>query len=143
MASGNYDIFVEQGTTFTLYMNYKNTGGTAINLSGYTAEMQVRRSAEGTKRLLQVDGNGVTGGGSTGEWTPGTTFQGVLGTGGISVNTGTGSGVLTGGIYINVNATTTANLPMGNHVYDLQLVQGATVDRILQGRFVVDREVTR
>lgn len=143
MASGNYDIFVEQGTTFTLYLNYKNTGGSSINLSGYTAEMQVRRSTESSKRLLQVDGHGVTGGGSTGEWTPGNTFQGILGTGGISVNSGTGPGVLTGGIYINVDAPTTTNIPTGNHVYDLQLVQGATVDRILQGRFVVDREVTR
>ena len=43
MAAGNYDIFVEQGTTFTLYLNYKNTGGSSINLSGYTGEMQVRR----------------------------------------------------------------------------------------------------
>ena len=143
MAAGNYDIFVEQGTTFTLYLNYKNTGGSSIDLSGYTGEMQVRRSAESTKLLLQVTGIGVTGGGSTGEWTPGNTFQGVLGTGGISVNTGTGPGVLTGGIFVNVDATTTANLPVGNHAYDLQLVQGATVDRILQGRFVVDREVTR
>ena len=143
MAAGNYDIFVEQGTKFTLYMNYKNSGGTSIDLEGYTAEMQVRRSAENTKTILQVDGYGVTGGGSTGEWTSGNTFQGVVGTGGINVNTGTGPGVLTGGIYVNVDAVTTTNIPTGNHVYDLQLVQGATVDRILQGRFVVDREVTR
>lgn len=143
MASGNYDIFVEQGTSFTLYMNYKNTGGSSINLTGYTAEMQVRRSTEATKKILQVTNYGVTGGGSTGEWTQGNTFSGAFGTGGISVNSGTGPGVLTGGIYINVDATTTANIPVGNHAYDLQLVQGATVDRILQGRFVVDREVTR
>ena len=45
MAAGNYDIFVEQGTTFTLYLNYKNTGGSSINLSGYTGEMQVRRQS--------------------------------------------------------------------------------------------------
>jgi len=143
MAAGNYDIFVEQGTTFTLFLNYKNTSGSAIDLDGFTGEMQVRRSAESTKLLLQVDGIGVTGGGSTGEWTPGNTFEGIGGTGGVSINSGTGPGVLTGGIYVNVDAATTANLPVGNHAYDLQLVQGATVDRILQGRFVVDREVTR
>ena len=33
--------------------------------------------------------------------------------------------------------------PVGKFVYDLELVQGATVDRILQGNFTVDAEVTR
>ena len=154
MPAGNYDINAEQGTTFTLYMNYQNNSGSSINLASYTnGRMQVRRSDTTDKIILSLDKKGVTGGGSTGEFGvifggTGATFDGVKGTGGIELNTGTAGGsstasLVTGGIYIDIDATTMSNVPVGRFVYDIELVQGATVDRILQGNFNVDSEVTR
>ena len=154
MPAGNYNINAEQGTTFTLYMNYQDSSGNAINLASYSnGRMQVRRSENTDKLILSLDKDGVTGGGSTGELGvifggTGATFDGTTGTGGIELNTGTAGGsstaaLVTGGIYIDIDATTMTNIPVGRFLYDIELVQGATVDRILQGNFNVDGEVTR
>jgi len=154
MPAGRFDINAEQGTTFILYSNYQDSTGNAINLAAYTnGRMQVRRANESQKLILSLDKNGVTGGGTTGEFGvifggTGATHDGVKGTGGIELNTGTAGGsstaaLVTGGIFIDIDATTMSNVPVGKFVYDLELVQGATVDRILQGNFTVDAEVTR
>ena len=154
MPAGNYDINAEQGTTFTLYMNYQDSSSNAINLASYTnGRMQVRRSQSTDKLVLSMDKNGVTGGGSTGEFGvifggTGATFDGTKGTGGIELNTGTAGGsstaaLVTGGIYIDIDATTMKNVPVGRFLYDIELVRGATVDRILQGNFNVSGEITR
>ena len=129
MAAGEYDIVSEQGTSFKLSLTYKDSTDSVIDLASYTGNMQVRRS--------------VTGGGSSAEFTTGTT-QGQTGTGGIMLNTSsTGGTGTTGGIYIQIDASTLSNVPAGNHVYDLEIVSGSSVDRLLQGRFEVTAEVTR
>ena len=152
MAAGEYDIFAEQGTTYTLSLTYKDSTDSAIDLDSYSGRMQVRRSINDTQAVLFLTGvtghagtepGSLTGGGSTGEFTTGTT-QGQTGTGGIMLNTSSaGAYNSTGGIYISIDSTTMANVPAGNHVYDLELVAGSTVDRILKGRFEVNAEVTR
>ena len=74
----------------------------------------------------------------------GATHDGVEGVGGIELNTGTaGSSTaaqVTGGIFIDIDATTMSNVPVGKFVYDLELVQGATVDRILQETLLLMRK---
>ncbi len=154
MPAGEYDISAEQGTTFTLSLNYQNSSNISIDLEGYTGSMQVRRSVSDNQALLFLSGptgssvapgirGSLTGGGSSGEFTTGTT-QGQTGTGGIMLNTSsTGAVGHTGGIYISIDSATMTNLPSGNHVYDIELISGATVTRILQGKFEVTAEVTR
>lgn len=154
MPAGNYDIKAEQGTTFVLHMNFQDSDGNAVNLGAYTTgQMQVRRSKDTDKKILFLDDSGVTGGGSTGEFgvifgTTGATFDGVFGTGSVKLNTSSGGGdsassQMTGGILIKIDAETMSNVPEGRFVYDLELVKGSDVDRILQGNFDVDGEVTR
>ena len=142
MPSGNYDIHAEQGATFRLYMLYKDSNGDPIDLSSCNAEMQVRRSKNSSDLLLHMYNEGVTGGGSTGSWVAGSSFEGIAGVGGITLNNSSTASV-TGGIYITIDPTTTSNLPVGQFFYDLELIQGSVTDRILQGRFNVDGEVTR
>ena len=151
MAAGEYDIFAEQGASFNLSLTYKDSTSTVIDLESYTGQMQVRRSVSDTQALLflvgptgsSVNTGSLTGGGSTGEFTTGST-AGQTGTGGIQLNTSsTGGTGHTGGIYISMDYATMANIPSGNHVYDIELVAGTTVDRILKGRFEVSAEVTR
>lgn len=154
MPAGEYDIYSEQGTTFTLALTYQDSSNNAIDLAGYTGSMQVRRSVSDTQAVLFLIGptgshvapgirGSLTGGGSTGEFTTGTT-QGQTGTGGIMLNaSSTGGTGHTGGIYISIDSATMANVPSGNHVYDIELHAGTSVDRILQGKFEVSAEVTR
>ena len=142
MPAGDYDIYAEQGATFRLFMRYRDENNNPINLNATDANLQVRRTKTANTILLSVSESGVTGGGATGSWVSGASFEGIPGTGGISLNMGE-TGSLTGGIMITVDATTMTFIPSGNHFYDLKLIQGATVDRVLQGRFSVDAEVTR
>lgn len=48
-----------------------------------------------------------------------------------------------GTIVLSVAATVTRTLEPGSYVYDLELVSGNVVTRLLQGGFVVNAEVTR
>lgn len=151
--AGTHDIFVEQGSTFTLHMNYQNNDGTGLTLDAYTAQMQVRRSAEDPQMLLWVSGTtasyvtgnphsgSVTGGGNTGEFSTG---SGVSGTGNITLDVNvSGATGSTGGILVTIDADTMANVPAGRHVYDIELYKGNTTNKLLKGRFEVEAEVTR
>jgi hypothetical protein len=151
--AGTHDIFVEQGGSFTLHMNYQNNDGTGLTLDAYTAQMQVRRSAEDPQMLLWVSGTtasyttgnphsgSVTGGGDTGEFSTG---SGVSGTGNITLDvTVSGATGSTGGILVTIDADTMANVPAGRHVYDIELYKGNTTNKLLKGRFEVEAEVTR
>jgi len=146
MKSGNYDISVDQGSTFIFHLTYQDSAGTAIDLSSYSASMQVRRSTIDTDLLLDIsDTAGVTGGGSTGEYASGGSlahpYSGMTLNG--STIGGTNAAGTTGGIYILIDADTMKNVPAGKHVYDLELTTGTDVNKILKGRFEVEGEVTR
>ena len=150
MPAARHDLDVDRGATFKLFLEYQTAGTTGINLSGHTADMQVRRSTKTSKIILHLQGNtaerGLTGGGSTGEYVVGATYDGTAGTGGIYLNAssaGVTSGT-TGGIYIQADSTTMKNVPEGQHFYDLEVTDSSgTVTRILEGRFRVSPDVTR
>jgi len=147
MPAGVYNIRAEQGANVSLHLQYSDAADLAIDMSQYTARMQVKRSPEKEKSVLFLTNTGVTGGGtaSSGEFdTSGT--GGVAGSGGLSLNTSkTGGTGHTGGILIEIDPTTMANCPNGNHFYDIEIINSETdaVTRLIQGRFSVDREVTR
>lgn len=115
MPAGLYNITAEQGATFTRTITWNNSAGSPINLSGYTARMQVRSDYGSASPILTLttENSGITLGGA-------------LGT-----------------IILSASATTTAALVAGNYVYDLELVNGSVVTRLLQGGFVINAEVTR
>lgn len=138
--AATYTITHDKGTTFKFYALYKNSDGSVVDLSSQSARMQVRRSPDDTKLVLNITGSGVTGG-STGEFVLGT---GVSGTGGITLNGSTvGAEGTTGGIYVEFDAETSANLPTGRMFYDLELVNGEEVTRLIQGRFEATENITR
>ena len=153
MPAGKYNIIADQGSTFVFYVEYQTDGGTGQALHGYTAEMQVRRSAIDTGLVLQIAGGvsgnnlGITNGGNTGEWVVGATYAGTPGaaSSGITLNGSTvGVDGTSGGIYITVDHQSMSYVPAGRHFYDLELyAPDGTRERILQGRFEVAQEVTR
>ena len=111
---GLYDIVCPQGATFDRTFTY-SVGGTAVNLTGYTAALQVRSGYDAGTAL-------------------------------ISLSTG-GSGIVLGGtagtIAVTIAASTTAAVDAGSYAYDLELYQGSTVTRLLQGAFTISGGVTR
>jgi len=149
----DYDIILYQGQSLTLDLSYKNDAGAAINITGSnnTARMQVRRSPLVDRLLLDIssspvgntvgDANGVTGGGTTGDFLGTATEPGRTGTGGITLNhSGT-----TGNVRIHIDYVTTANVPAGRHFYDIDIFNESdnTMLRAFTGTFEVRRETTR
>jgi hypothetical protein len=103
-----YDITADQGATYSVVITYKNSNGTPINLTNYTARMQLRASYASVAAALTL-----------------TTENGRIALGGAL-----------GTITLNVAAATMETLEAKTYVYDLELVDGSTVIRLLQGLFV-------
>jgi hypothetical protein len=108
-----YNITAYQGASYDLNMTWA-IGGTAVNLTGYTAAMQVKENASSTASVLSLtNGSGITLGGTAGT------------------------------IGISVSATTMGSATPGNYVYDLELNSGGQVTRLIQGGFAIQAEVTK
>ena len=117
-----YDITIDQGATYALNVAYKDSSGTAIPLTGYSARMMVRTVVNASTTLLSL----TSSAGGTGNTT------------GLSITAATGL------IDIVISSTDTAGLPRGNAVYDLEIVApSGVVTRLLEGAVLVDPEVTR
>jgi hypothetical protein len=115
MAATTYDLLIEQGATFSQVITYKEAG-VAVNLTGYTARMQVRASLESASALVEL-----------------TTANSRIALGGTA-----------GTITLSIAAADTAALTSGRGVYDLELVSGSgIVTRLLQGVATISRNVTR
>jgi len=115
MTAGIYDITIEQGATFTLSATWKDSAGTPVNITDYSARMQVRPNYESEEILVSLVSPADI------------TLGGALGT-----------------ILATISATATQSLAIQEGVYDLELESaGGVVTRLLQGRATISREVTR
>lgn len=115
MAAGQYDITCEQGATFTRTLQWLDENEAPVDLTGYTARMHVRKTVKSATTLVEL-----TTANSRIVLTP-----------------------LTGTLDLILTATETAALA-DSGVYDLELVSpGGVVQRILEGKFTLSREVTR
>ena len=113
--AGFYDIVADQGATFQRVLTWKDAQGSPINLTTYTARMQVRKSVSAGEALVSLTtSNGYI------------TLGGALGT-----------------ITLNCPASELA-FDAGDWVYDLEVESAAgVVTRIVMGRFLMRGEVTR
>lgn len=110
---GQYDFVILQGATFSSVFTVKTGAGVAWNLTGWTARMTIKDSKGGTTLLsLTTSNSRITLGGSAGTVT------------------------------LTITAADTAALTWTRGVYDLELVNGSTVYRILEGVITVNEEVT-
>jgi len=114
---GYLDLSMYQGASWDYSLTW-TTGGTAVNLTGYSARMQIRESYDSTSLVMSLtSGTGITLGGTAGT------------------------------ILLAAAATATAGIdatPNKQYVYDLELVSGSgTVTRLVEGNVLVYPEVTR
>ena len=121
-SAGIHNLLCDQGATFrkTLTM-FASDGTTAIDLTGFTARMKIKDEVGVTliKSLTSSSGGGLTIGGSAGTPT-------------------------NGEIDVLISATDTASFsaPL-DAVYDLEIQNNSgIVDRVLQGKFIINPEVT-
>lgn len=125
MSAGKYNITIEQGATYTVEIQYKDSNSSPIDLTGYSGRMQIRPSIGSPTAYLclssslQADGTGLNFSGSSGINPP-------------------ASGTI--GIYIS--AVSSSALTFDEGVYDLEIASGSFVARLLQGNVKLSKEVT-
>lgn len=113
--AATYGLTADQGATFNQVITWFDETDTPVDLSGYSARMQLRLKVNSAVVLeLTTDNGRITLGGS--------------------------SGVIT----ISVSASDMESLSPGTYSYDLEFVSpSGDVNRLLMGNFVVRSEVTK
>lgn len=114
-SSNKHDLVIERGATFTEVFAWRDKLGFPIDLTGYTAAMQIRRAADWS---LVMDVGAIPGA---------VVIEPVAGT-----------------VTLTIPDENTASLPYGEAlVWDIKLTSSTSeATRLLKGSVLVDREVT-
>ena len=116
MTAGKYDITVEQGTTYSKIITLTDEStDVLIDLTGYTAKLQVRKdvNSELLFEMSTTDGRIVIE-------TP-----------------------VNGEVKLLIPATDTINMVFEDSIYNLELYGDGEVVRLLEGRFIISKGVIR
>jgi hypothetical protein len=125
MPAGRYNLLIEQGATFEVELQYKDSNGVVVDLTGYSGRLQIRPSIGSPTAYLclssslQPDGTGLNFSGSNGSTPP-----------------------TSGSIGLYISAATSSLLTFNTGVYDLEIASGSFVTRLLQGNVQLSKEVT-
>jgi hypothetical protein len=115
MTPGKVNFLCPQGSTFRKRLTYK-IDETPVDLTGYSSRLQVRQNYYSTDKILDIT----------------------------SSSSAIIMGASAGTIDILVDDAITTAFPYGDWVYDLEIESGnGTVDRLIEGNFIVTPEVTR
>lgn len=116
MASAEHNFTIEQGTTFSTTFQWKDSEGVSMNLTGYKARLQARKSFSAPDALIDA-----------------TTENGL-----ISLVPDTGE------VNITLPASLTTGFNWRRAFYDLELVSSAgVVTRLVHGIISISFEVTK
>ena len=126
MAAGKYSFVIEQGATTNFQINWNDESGSAVDLTGYQARMQIRSQVEASDIILSLSSSLKSD--NTGINLSGSNFITPLSSGSI-------------GVYIS--AVSSSALNFGEAFYDLELVKGNEVTRLLEGKVKLSKNVTR
>lgn len=116
MSAGYYDLLIEQGATLVKPLVWKDSTGTPVDNTGYTARLQVRPHKSSTTVIVEAstDNGYITMGGADGS------------------------------ILIEIPADITAAITATRGAYDLELTDPTgVVTRLLEGGVEISKEVTR
>lgn len=127
MSAGTYNFTIEQGTTVDFEIQYTDVNNSPINLAGYSGRMQVKSGFANDKPVTYAslsssrypDGTGLN-------------FSGSSGT----------NPLASGSIGVYISAVSSSAFTFAKAKYDLELVSGSTVTRILEGVITLSKEVT-
>jgi len=127
MAAAKYSFTIEQGATLDFQIDWTDDSGSAIDLTGMHARMQVRPSVESSEVFLNLSSS----------------LSDSCGTGlNLSGSNGT-TPLQSGSIGVYVSAASSSLLTFGEAYYDLEVVSGCEVYRLLEGKVRLSKNVTR
>jgi hypothetical protein len=116
MSAGTFNILCEQGADFRLQLTWREPDQTPINVSGFSAKMQVRTAKGASTAAATLS-----------------TSSGTIVLGGVN-----------GTILLTMPASETGSLVPGAYIYDIELTDpSGVVTRLMQGSFTVDQQVTQ
>lgn len=115
MPAVTYNALIEQGADWELIFEWQNPNGTPIDVTGYTAELQIRTSPLAKTAVLTLtSASGIT-------ITP-----------------------LLGKFTVRATAIQTSAITNGTYSYDMEITSpGGYVTRLVQGTATVSPQVTR
>jgi hypothetical protein len=116
MPAAQYDFAIEQGATTIRSFVWKSSDGTPVDLTGYAARMQVRRSFSATDVLLEASTDN----------------------GRIQIDPEAGKFTLV------LSASVTAAIDWSRGRYDIELESpDGDVTRLIYGEITISKEITR
>jgi hypothetical protein len=110
-----YIVEIDQGADWFFNVTYENPAGTPVNITSYTAALQLRSLPESTTAVLSLaTGSGIT----------------ITGAAGL--------------VAVRATAQQTGAIIAGDYYYDLEITspQGV-VTRLVQGQAILNPQVTR
>lgn len=127
MAAAKYSFVIEQGATLDFQLDWTDDSGNPIDLTGMHARMQVRPSVESSQVFLNLSSS----------------LSDSCGTGlNLSGSNGT-TPLSSGSIGVYVSAASSSLLNFSEAYYDLEVVNGCEVYRLLEGKVRLSKNVTR
>ena len=118
MGSNMHNFSLNQGSDYAIPLRLQDSVGTPLNLAGYSAQMQIRRTAGACQTIDDLTSEGESPR--------------------IKIDAEAGK------ITLNFSHEITEKWPSGSMVYDIEITSPAgQITRILQGSISVSAEVTR
>jgi len=110
-----YNTVIDQGADWFLNVTWEDTNGNPINVTGYSAALQIRTSPLARTYVLSLSSpsNGITVDGVNGLFN------------------------------IHATSTQTADIAPGRYAYDLEINSGSVITRLIQGTIEVSANTTR
>jgi hypothetical protein len=110
-----YIVEIDQGADWFFNVTYENPAGTPVNITSYTAALQLRSLPESTTAVLSLaTGSGIT----------------ITGASGL--------------VAVRATAAQTGAIIAGDYYYDLEITSPlGVVTRLVQGQALVNPQVTR
>ena len=127
MAAGKYNFVIEQGATLNLNVQWNDEYDDPISLEGCHARMQIRPEIHSSTVLLSLTSSYFDGCGT------GLNLSGSNGT----------TPLQSGSIGVYVSAASSSLLNFSEAYYDLEVVNGCEVYRLLEGKIKLSKNVTR
>jgi hypothetical protein len=132
MAAGRYSFIIDQGSTVDFRIEYRDSSNIPVDLTNYQSRMQIRPSKESSTIIctlsssISIDGTGLN-------MTP--------------FSASTQLPKTSGSIGIVISAASSSAFSFSEAYYDLEILSGSApttfVNRILEGKIKLSREVTR
>ena len=135
MASGKYSFVIERGATTEFEIIYKDSSGTLVDLSDYTARMQIKDTRPGETATTYASLSSSLASGNDYSKTVSGSFLSLSGS---NLNNPVSSGSI--GVYIGYGVTDSFTFNKG--VYDIELTSGSIRTRLLEGNVTVTQQVT-